>query len=613
MLKKILLISLIFLIFNYIFPYEKHDFGNTKLYYEYNNDLYDYVSIIVDIGYSKRILINDFIFSYENTLKKDYPIYVYHIYPDYTVLEFYLQRGEAEEFLITFNSFLNSSLLHTNKQYPIDYNVKNLVSRNMAYFYNKENGKIIKENIGKCIFGIITSLDEDKIINIVKKIDVQNTVEYNVPNKLLYGKYYSNRSIFIKDIKGIKDYNLPYFILFKYLLNQKNIYSDIYSMNNGIFFITEIMPKLKFTNREFNKSVKLWHIEYASSKRSLLYLFNNFHFFIFSNNVNYLSGIDKKISKIKLIDFQNFVNNYTVDFSFENNLEKLEFNNFKKEKLKNGIEFIYFPSKSENTEISILIKNYLNIESYYSKPFAGELLFQYINDKLNKWNILELSPLSNYKILYTSINNSIFIDEYKFFVNTIKNLSTKNINNKQNIDSIFNIIKIYTPIQDRIGKNLYSERFTNDKGALYLTSGEYNVLLKKYFSNENLIIVVKSSLLYDNIKQIINNNSFNKSQIEIPYKDIKIENSITKTFALINNFDNINLLQNIIFSIFNYPNQNIINREFVYTDFSYSLNKFNYNKNVFPFNIMYMNVETNLMALSQYIFDDPIYLLNIIK
>ena len=512
--------------------------------------------------------------------------------------------------------------LNPEKNYELEkiiynktYNIK-IKQNNKSFFFNKTNLKIEINDKNYNFDNIYFYPDHNYYLNFgnffgefgrINFIDIENSENKN------FGINPTNLKGIFKSIKNINKIRISNLILEKNNINDDNIYD--------IFFEYEETKKLFLKNFGFKYLICLLKIIYDFNNISnedfneIIYLIFKLIFNLDSNDINEENNIKNIIS---IIYFINIILNSLEKFKFEKKIIELIKNNINLFKKRNNllnylliliINQKFLDSNNNSLIIEILIYNinlsYLNNNFYdiYLNSLIN-LFFQNYDKKISNIIINILSKLNNDLIIkyflyfqYFSIEENKFKESYKLnkillFLTNYKLFSI--INNNQSeliLNRYFYILKLEN---NEKNNNKYLNKL---KSIIIQLIDVY--FIKDYYNNFNNQLNQENNSYYKNLKYciqfIINLNNYSEEIIRsillIIINDNNIENKLkyiklgekNKNFQyfnnIIQNYEIINEIFNLIFKIQN--NQNFIDvfNNFIKTFCNECINKIKYNKN----------------------------------
>ncbi len=577
--------------------------GNTTLdndinfIYQENNEPYDFVSIMIDAGYYNAYSQISGIISHMSDQISIKGNSDYTIMPLYSSVNYYLETGTADDLLL---EILNNGLYENQSAVPyipaneMDKALKmRMRFSGIAFNYFNIKSISVKSSTDKKIFFEIIS----KYPQIIK-----TNISSNIP--LLMGKFnitnIENEVYFydfnIKDIYCITDV-----LYFYYFLLKTNSSAEIRYLNDYAIIMS---------NKPISTVVS--HNDFQLIKNEMIMFYNNalhdVYFqtifvpcLLYEGNTNYLLGMKDKAEKVNFNEFKIMINKKTSCI-FNNEKEYLPEYNVSETIFKNGITVLYRNSTNYATEISILIKNVLQNEYFYSKSFASDIVFNEISKRTDKWFIMPYSTLSDIRI-FTGVFDNLFINNA---INTLFNVFNTNINKyDRTIVNRFNKYAESFPALDSILKNNYlNSRINASDDAMYLTNGELNILKKKIFFPGNIIISVSTRIPEKEILSIISESVPQISNYYLPIMELPIIKPDENEIAFLDKwYDDLENSKIILSAFLNYPSSIVINRKYALLSTYLLINAEKYSENLY-FNIMNRGAMTILPAISHYLFND---------
>ncbi len=565
--------------------------------YQEHSEPYDFVSIMIDAGYYNAYSSISGIINYMTGKVDIKGSNDYDIMPLYSSVNYYLDSGTADDLLI---EILNSGLYDNHSAVPyIPANEMDKALKMRMRF----SGNVFKHFNIKNI-SVKSSIDKNIILEIINKYPKIYSDNYLTNIPLLMGTFnitnIENEVHFydfnIKDIYCITDVLYFYY----YLLKTNHSAKIRYLYDYAIIMSNEPVK------------TKVSHNDFQLIKNEMLMFYNNalndVHFqtifspyLLYKGNTNYILGMKNKAEKVSFNEFKTIINKKSSCI-FTNKKKYLPDYNISETTLKNGITVLYRNSPNHTTEISILIKNVLQNEHYYSKTFASDIVFNEILNRTNRWFVMPYSTLSDIR-MFTGIFDNLFIETE---INSLFNVFNEDISKfDRTIINRFNKYAESFPRKDTIIKTNYlNNRITVLDDALYLTNGEINLLKKKIFYPGNIIISVSTKMPENEILSMISESSQQTDNYYLPIMELPIiepdENEIAFFDKWYNNLENSKM---ILSAFLNYPSSIVINRKYALISTYLLINAEKYSNNLY-FNIMNRGAMTILPALSHYLFND---------
>ncbi len=565
--------------------------------YQENAEPYDFVSIMIDAGYYNAYSGISGIIKYMSEKVSVKGSNDYTIMPLYSSVNYYLDSGTADDLLI---EILNSGLY--DNQSAVPYIPANEMDKALK-MRMRFSGNVFKHfNIVN--ISVKSSTDKSTLIEIINKYPKKHNDNYFADIPLLMGTFnitgLENQVYFydfnIKDIHCITDV-----LYFYYYLLKTNYSAEIrYIYDHAVIMSNEPVKTI------------VSHNDFQLIKSEMLMFYNNalnnVHFqtifapyLLYRGKTNYILGMRNKAEKVNFNEFKAIINKKT-SCVFISEKKYLPEYNISETILKNGITVLYRNSPNYTTEVSILIKNVLQNEYYYSKTFASDIIFDALSNRIDKWFVMPYSTLSDIRI-FTGVFDNLFIENE---INTLFNVFNENISKfDRTIVNRFNRYAESFPRQDSIfKKNYLSNRISVLDDALYLTNGELNVLKKKIFYPGNIIISVSTKIPENDILSMISESSQKIDNYYLPIMELPIIKPDENEIAFIDKwYDDLENSKIILSTLLNHPSSIVINRKYALLSTYLLINAEKYSENLY-FNIMNKGAMTILPALSHYLFND---------
>jgi len=501
-------IFLILLIPIYAFSYDIYRINGISVAYQKSENLYDYVSLIIDKGYLNNndcsALIH--VAEYVRDSSIEYNI---KCYPDYTVMQFISNSGNSVNILLRIRrSFDEQIVVSGIKNYDLldiaimeryGYSMKKLFPADTVFIRD-----ILAED--KFSFFIQSSLQKKEINSIIKNIEVIHSFKLqNKRKSKLTGEYFLGdipSDIFFYDFQGVKDFNFHIYLTMLYALNIPFSTSDIRSVGNDNFLIT-LIDVAKGINREtFEEAKRIIKSDIEISENNIYELVYKLNFLFYRNNKYKFSDLKKKVNDLKYEDFEEFILTLKPSLIFRKGYRWKEYSGYEKIELKNKVTLLFREKKESGTEAAVAFTDILGIEKEYSKMFASDMIFFDVERRFSNWrNEIGLSQ-SNLRIFSLKASDSEIIKLLPKFVSGLSNIDIKNVRDAKLADEI---------MMQTIFVNKSMEREIKiDSSFLFLTDGEFRMIANKIFSGENIIIAVESSVDKNKIAEAIENVSLLK-------------------------------------------------------------------------------------------------------
>ena len=565
--------------------------------YQENAEPYDFVSIMIDAGYYNAYSGISGIISYMTDKGGVEGSNDYNIMPLYSSVNYYLDSGTADDLLI---EILNSGFYDNQSAVPyMPANEMDKALKMRMRFSGNESYHINIKSIS-----VKSSVDKSTILEIINKYPKKYKDKYlkNIP--LLMGTFnianIKNKVCFydfnIKDIYCITDV-----LYFYYYLLKTNHSAEIRYIYDHAVIMSNEPVKTKVSHNDFQliKSEMLMFYDNALNDVYFQTIFAPY--LLYKGKTNYMIGMKNKAEKVNFNEFKAIINK-KASCVFINEKKYLPKYNISETILKSGITVLYRNSPNYTTEISILIKNVLQNEYYYSKTFASDIIFNALSNRIDKWFIMPYSTLSNIRI-FTGIFDNLFVENE---INALFNIFNENINKfDRTIINRFNKYAESFPRQDSIfKKNYLNNRISVLDDALYLTNGELNVLKRKIFYPGNIVISVSSKIPENEILSMISESLKRTDNYYLPIMELPIIIPDENEIAFIDEwYDDMKSSEIILSAFLNYPSSIVINRKYALLSTYLLINAEKYSNNLY-FNIMNRGAMTILPALSHYLFND---------
>ena len=385
--------------------------------------------------------------------------------------------------------------------------------------YDSALPEILKMNSAKLVSydSIFIFFSIEAMLSVKKKNESNQSVK-NYKKLILEIIYHLKKS-------GVENIVLFYFFNKKFLkfsINKKNIekfYLDINKNNRINIQIFNLTKEINFflpTDKIFDK--RYWD--------SSMFPFNGNGLKITTNILyNKIQQILKFKYKLIILDADNTLWNGVIDeigykkINFLNKSRNINYFTFQKNinKLKNEGLLLALCTKNDFSSIK-------KVFVYHSKKMKLKLS-DFLVIKAN-WDPKYKNILSLHKKLNLSVENSLFIDDSDFEINSVSNMipkiDTQNFfeyeNFYKNIDKILISNKLKVTEEDKIRNRLYSEEFkrTDEKD-------KFNNF-KNYIKNLNITLKINKNSKKDvrRLAQLTQRtNQFNSSAIRLSELDIK--------------------------------------------------------------------------------------------
>ena len=385
--------------------------------------------------------------------------------------------------------------------------------------YDSALPEILKMNSAKLVSydSIFIFFSIEAMLSVKKKNESNQSVK-NYKKLILEIIYHLKKS-------GVENIVLFYFFNKKFLkfsINKKNIekfYLDINKNNRINIQIFNLTKEINFflpTDKIFDK--RYWD--------SSMFPFNGNGLKITTNILyNKIQQILKFKYKLIILDADNTLWNGVIDeigykkINFLNKSRNINYFTFQKniKKLKNKGLLLALCTKNDFSSIK-------KVFVYHSKKMKLKLS-DFLVIKAN-WDPKYKNILSLHKKLNLSVENSLFIDDSDFEINSVSNMipkiDTQNFfeyeNFYKNIDKILISNKLKVTEEDKIRNRLYSEEFkrTDEKD-------KFNNF-KNYIKNLNITLKINKNSKKDvrRLAQLTQRtNQFNSSAIRLSELDIK--------------------------------------------------------------------------------------------
>ncbi len=385
--------------------------------------------------------------------------------------------------------------------------------------YDSALPEILKMNSAKLVSydSILIFFSIEAMLSDKKKNESNQSVK-NYKKLILEIIYHLKKS-------GVENIVLFYFFNKKFLkfsINKKNIekfYLDINKNNRINIQIFNLTKEINFflpTDKIFDK--RYWD--------SSMFPFNGNGLKITTNILyNKIQQIFKFKYKLIILDADNTLWNGVIDeigykkINFLNKSRNINYFTFQKniKKLKNKGLLLALCTKNDFSSIK-------KVFVYHSKKMKLKLS-DFLVIKAN-WDPKYKNILSLHKKLNLSVENSLFIDDSDFEINSVSNMipkiDTQNFfeyeNFYKNIDKILISNKLKVTEEDKIRNRLYSEEFkrTDEKD-------KFNNF-KNYIKNLNITLKINKNSKKDvrRLAQLTQRtNQFNSSAIRLSELDVK--------------------------------------------------------------------------------------------
>lgn len=572
----------------------------SHLLYQNSDQPYNFVSVMIDAGYYNASTdISSIIRAM--TEKWSEGDFDYSVMPMYSVINYYVKDGSADDILI---NALNIPLpmRHLDIPYiPANTNDKALKMR-MRY------DNRYKEKAHIRFIAVKTSLDYQTINEIAGNYNYPDNQYHSLPMlKGRFGIEGITDSVFFYDFDIDKRYNIADAFYVYYYLKHSDIKADIRFTDKYAIVVTperinddcspEVFSEVKRDIMSFTENASYDAYFYSIFMPYLLYI----------NKLNYMNGISARIETMRYGEFCSMLS-IEPHCVFAPQSDSTEMPHTEIRQLNNGVTLLYRHIDNSDTEISILIANKLKNEFYFSKPFASDIVLHSIMATNSRWEMMPLSPLCDYAIITGVFGHN---DACKALSSMLKSMSTDKLNYRRDI---IKTLKQETGIYaDTLPyeKNYITARIDAPDDALYLTEGELNVLRRKLTDGENIIIAVNSSSGIDDISAIIMGNISTSSIYTVPYYRAPVIQLPEDRFRRIDKWRSSPEAFYFVAVLLNYPSSVFVNSTYAIMPVSIMDNAHNYANNLY-FNMMQRSALTILPALSYYLWGDYNALFNII-
>lgn len=534
MLKKIVFLILIPL---FLFSYQSYKINGVNVIYQDSNEPYDYISVIFDNGYAtseEDILSCLSKFKDITTDSSDFS--TIRILPDYSIIGWYLNRGESIKQLLKIRRILNEEIGLTSSEYSnydmFDIALLERMGKDIASDINNEERRyvdIVKRD--KITFVIQSSSLKKGIDDVIKSLNLSGEAKQSEYKPTLLNGEYEIKGIgggiFVFDFTGIKDFNLPKIMILQYIQNTNTVNSDIRIMNNAGVFLSKVEIEKNIDEKIFSDGKNKLLNDISASIGNPLLLTNSFSMFVAVGATNALYGIKKKVENVTYRQFVEFANAFNPSFILMDSKKEKRFDNYEEMKTESGVTLLYQKREEGATEIALLVKNIGICEKNFGKPFACDMLFSKLASDNGNWVSVINQPLSDLRIISGQFNDSIAIIEMENLLSNIEAVDSADLRDKRNFDSVFNAFNVLSDNDKIMIANLYGGGRILKDGFTSMTDGEYRLLAKKMFSSENIIVSVRSNLSKDLFLKKL--------------EKIKISSAVLEVDSAVNVYENIRL------------------------------------------------------------------------
>lgn len=568
--------------------------------YCYRSDLpYDYTAVFIERGYGQTgsnpaaiaAALKD-----NEALAMRY--FQYTLYDDYLLLEFITEAGSSADILSSINSLHNM-----NYEAPIQY-IRNLsaydrafIKRNyMSYSGHKHDGIRIKAIVTS------TSSSEENIFSIASGI-IPGTGQKSIK------KVNTGKEIALNDYEGdfiffdtdIKDYDFPLYLI----LREVNDCALLWNNDKGNLIINRNAVPDADSIIFYNAKTRLLQ-RINESGLSPYSLVKYFPQLIYSGNIRMLSGISERIKNTTYNDFTLFQKGIKPDFAIREQALNAK---FMKPRLLNtdDMQLIYYPSSDIGTELTVIVKNAIGMESYYAKPFASALAIRAAMAVCPSWKMWNVNENSDIIMLSTKVDSLHIESTLKELVNAVLEPRISIIRDMSIMDTLSAEYRRNNMLNP--SSVMRTGRENPGYDAVKMTDGEYRTLLKKLFASDNVIVSISSSLRPEYFVELFSGLRFPGSAVspDIQY-DAEIE---MKEYAYYDN--NSSMLNELVKSFFISPEYFVIDSN----SFMMPVKLMNAQRDIrnalMPSAFVNKNAMSVINAISMYLFRDPSYILTILR
>ncbi len=590
-MKKIIILLLPF-IFTQLFAYEISVLpNNITLVYENESNAYDYVSIMINAGYyNAGNRIDDIIGIYTSDITSGNFDYI--VMPLYTIINYYISSMQAQYLLMNILN-IDADIINGHIPYTPSILSDKALKLRMRFNGNLDtNTRILA----------VTVKSNSPLKQIRETCKAYPHVEpYSSYIPMLMDTYH---------IDGLKEpvkfYDFPinsefalndalFFYYYK-LRNNENTYIR-YTHNKAIVITGESLEDEPDMDefRAIKNDIELF---YDNSRNDVFFNTIFQPYLLFSSKMKYFDGLNEKARHTTFPEFISIKNKEPncvfLPLEIENKDIKADVI-----EMDNGITLLYMNSSEYMSEISVLIRNVLENEYYYSKPYASDIIFSSIFSEEDKWVFLPYSLISEFRIITGTFNDNEVNSEMERIFSQMQLNSVDY--NRAIVSEYADFAQTY-PIES-IADDYIHSRLASNREALYLTNGELDVLRKKIFNPSNIIISINTSLSKEKVMEMILQileTDIEYSAPAMSYKPLKTE---SEEFIIRNQWSEDTEAADILAGYLNYPSTITISRDFVVMKGSMFRNIKQYKSNLY-FNLMNRNGFTIIPALSYHLFGD---------
>lgn len=489
--------------------YEFNESNGISIYTK-NSDLpYDYISVLIDRGYANSPDMHSQIVKlFETSLQGSFQSFSSRVYPDYTMMEFYAERGGAETFLSGMRRFLNGSSEIRQGDYSgydiFDIAVMERCGLEPEVFAGAEKLKASSLYSKMAIF-IQSSSDRSDIMEYAKYLPGPSGSKGTTAGNKAFGVFREKMledTITIYDIEGIKDFDFPYYYMLLYYMNTGSPRADIRWLGeNGMLIVSGSLPD-KADESVFNRAVDDLKQDITVSAGSMSAFASVYGRTVLYGNAKIIKGLEERASKIKFGRFCDFLSGLNPAFSIVPSLKNIYEQKSQIKRVPNGMTLIYTFSEEPKTEISILAGGIRDNEEYYSKPFASEVVLDEFRGYLKNWRQTESSLFSDIRIYSTYCSEGRIEERLKEFFDAVMNWDIRHYRQFSFYDSIFLKGIGDEPPSAMLKTTGESWRQSYSDGYKMLTDGEYRLLFKHLFSATNLIVSIRTDRSIEEIEAL---------------------------------------------------------------------------------------------------------------
>ncbi|MGE3063276.1 MAG: hypothetical protein AB7T10_06540 [bacterium] len=487
----------------FIFPFDAYKVDEIQVVYQYSDQPYDYVSMIVEKGYVNSTDFNQ-LNSIVNYVKGDSIDAYIKCYPDYTVMEFYSKSPGSVNVLLKIRRALNEKPMQSTEP-AYDLLDIAILERWGYSIREKENPKSLTLGGGisasKTSIFIKTMRSREEVDGIIKAMNLNPSLsESSFVGKPLLGEYWLGdipADIYFYDFRGLKDFDLSMYLLLLYAMNAESKRADIRSVGKDFFIVSAANIDKAGREETFEQAKKMLiaDIEISESNISeLVYKMN----FIFHENPRFkFIGVKNKIERAIYKDYTGFISSLKHALVFRRGYPELSEVGYEAKKLKNNITLLYRNKTESGTEIAVAFKNVIQTEREWSKQFASDMIFADLESRFRSWKSEISLPRSNLRIFSFKSSESSSIFSLTEFISQLVKLDMENIRMKSRAEEIMNTWKIINET-----RGLQTEI---DSSFILLSDGEYRMAAGKIFSGANIIISVESALPMEKFADFLEN------------------------------------------------------------------------------------------------------------